>query len=234
MIVFTTWLWGNKYNESHVLKLLAGLMRHHSGPFRFVVFTHNKLSLPTIEVQPIRDPGLIGRSCFCRLRMFDPEWQRMHGFDGRIVNLDLDLVITGRIDDLFHRADTFLILQNVNADNPNPFNCSIFMLRAGQHAEVWADFTPEKCEAITVYGWPDDQGWIWHRLPNAAGWRGGKASGIYAFQKPGWPQGTDLPADARIVAFFGKRKPEMFMNLAWVRKHWHEIPRAADPERARA
>jgi hypothetical protein len=225
-LAFITWLWGDKYNESHVRKLAAGLRRHCRADYRFAVVSNVKLNLPEFERLPIADPDLTDRHCFCRLRMFDPTWQAWHGFDGRIVSLDLDMVITGELDNLFHREDTFLILQNVNSSNPNPFNCSVMMLRAGQHADVWSDFTVEKASTawstLGGFGFSDDQCWIWHKLPDAAGWRGGKDSGIYAFQKPGWPGGNELPNDARMVVFFGKRKPEFFVNLPWVKEHWKQ------------
>lgn len=222
-VAFTTWLWGNKYNEGDVEKLAAGIWRNYKKPHRFVVFSDRPLALPRpIEVQPILDKHLAGRGCFCRLRMFDPNWQRMHRFDDRIANLDLDLVTVGPLETLFDRGESFLILQGVNSINPNPFNGSVMMLRAGHHAEVWKDFSIEKADAVPFFEFPDDQGWLWHKLPKAAGWRAGSASGIYGFRKPGWPMwtGSELPPNARIVAFFGKRKPEQFMDLAWMKANW--------------
>jgi len=223
MIAFTTWLWGEKYRESHVLKLAAGIARNYSQPFRFVVFADRNMNLPApIEVRRIVNTILVGRGCFCRLRLFDPALQIGNGFDDRIVNLDLDLVITGPLDELFDRPEPFVILQGVNKVNPCPFNCSVMMLRPGECGEVWQDFSLEKSKRIRFHEFPDDQGWIHHKLPNAAGWKGGKASGIYAFQKPGWPKGNELPPDARIVAFIGWRKPQLFTGLDWVQEHWKE------------
>ena len=204
------------------MKLQAGIQRHYKQPYRFVVFTDQTLkeAHAQTEIVPIPDPHLVDRSCFCRLRLFDPDWQAAHRFDDRIINLDLDIILTGKLEPLFDRPESFLILQGVNATNPNPFNCSLFMIRPGHHREVWSEFSLEKAQHIKHDAFPDDQGWIWHMLPEADGWRGGKASGIYAFQKPGWPGGTDLPADARMVVFFGKRKPEQFSQLPWMRDHW--------------
>jgi len=163
---------------------------------------------------------LCGRHCFCRLRMFDPVWQGWHGIDGKIIALDLDVIITGEIDHLFAGDATFKILKGANASNPNPFNASVMMLRTRHHSEVWTDFNIDHAGAIPFHEFPDDQGWIHHKLPRADGWQVG-ASGIYAFQKPGWPKGRDdLPDDARIVTFIGKRKPQQFGHLPWIRKHW--------------
>ncbi len=165
------------------------------------------------------------KGCFARLRMFDPLYQEnieivAHSKIDRIVCMDLDTVITGPLDPLFDRDETFLILQGANAANPCPFNGSLMMLRAGHHSEVWSDFSLEKARAVPFYEFPDDQGWIHHMLPNAAGWKVGAESGVYAFQKPGWPKGDDLPADARMVVFPGWRSPEKFKHLKWIKENW--------------
>ena len=222
-VTFITWMWGDKYGVRDVKKLVSGVRRNMSGGhYRFVLVTNEKIILPDVDVVPLPDPDLTGRSCFCRLRMFDPEWQRQHGMDDRLVSLDLDLLVTGPIAPLFDRQEKFLILQGVNAVNPNPFNCSLMMLRAGSHPEVWRDFSLEKAGEMEFHEFPDDQGWIWHKLPDAEGWVAGSSSGIYGFKKPGWPVNAqnNLPRDARIVAFIGSRKPSQFIHMPWVRNNW--------------
>jgi hypothetical protein len=134
--------------------------------------------------------------------------------------MDLDSVVTGTLDPLFVRAETFMILQGANAANPCPFNGSLMMLRAGWHDEVWTDFDLVKANAVPKYEFPDDQGWLYHKLPNAAGWKVGPQSGVYAFQKPGWPKGEALPKDSRLVVFPGWRSPEKFKHLPWVQQNW--------------
>ena len=216
------WMWGNKYQIYDVERLARYVKKRLTRRHRFHLFTDLPYNAAAgIEVHQIVDPILMDRSCFCRLRVFDPEWQKKNGLAGQILCLDLDLLIVGLLDDLLVTDSTFKILQNVNAVNPNPFNCSVMLLRAGHHAEVWTDFSVEKAKATPFHEFPDDQGWIWHKLPNADGWRAGVESGIYGFQKPGWPYGSSaLPQDAKIVAFIGKRKPAMYMGLPWIRDYW--------------
>ena len=152
--------------------------------------------------------------------MFDPKWQATLGIKKgeRIVNLDLDLVVTGQLDQLFER-DKFTILQGVNTTNPCPMNGSVWMLRAGERPDIWSDFSVTKSAAVPFHSFPDDQGWFWHKIPDAGAW--GPADGVYGFKKVGWPKGDGLPANARIVAFPGWRDPTKFENLDWVKKHWH-------------
>lgn len=205
-----TWRWGQKYSDGYVARLEAGLRRHLRQPFAFRVFAPEPADAALTEV-----PG-----CFARLRMFDPAWQETNGVRGRLVCLDLDLIVTGPLDDLFDRPEPFVILQGANAANPCPFNGSVQMLRAGAHPEVWTDFSLEAARALPFHEFPDDQGYLAHKIPGAAGWPAGRESGVYGFQKPGWPRGEALPRDARIVAFPGWRDPIGYQHLTWVQEHW--------------
>jgi len=214
MLTICTWLWGEKYGREYVDRLFAGVKRHLNQPCRFLL-ARPDLDGPDAEL--IKAPG-----CFVRLRMFDPAWQKSMGVKDRLACLDLDAIITGPLDTLFDRPEPFLILQGANAANPCPYNGSLMMLRAGAHPEAWSDFTLAAAGHVPFYEFPDDQGWLAHKIPNAAGWNAGRESGVYAFEKPGWPpgKGNALPWGARMVCFPGWRDPSKFAHLDWVQEHW--------------
>jgi hypothetical protein len=224
MLTICTWLWGSKYGLEDVVKLQAGLRRHLKADHRLLCLTERerKISFPSgIERHAIKDPDLLKYpGCFARLRMFDHGWQANRRITGPMICIDLDVVIMGELDPLFDRPEDFVILQGANALNPCPFNGSLWMLRPGTHAEVWNDFSLEAVKSIRHYEFPDDQGWFWHKIPNAAGWPCGPQSGIYGFMKPGWPCDKQYPEDARLVVFPGWRSPALFRHLPWVRRHW--------------
>jgi hypothetical protein len=94
------------------------------------------------------------------------------------------------------------------------------MLKAGKHENVWKDFSLKNAGMVPYYEFPDDQAWLADRVPGAAGWKVGQGSGVYAFHKPGWPKGDELPKDARLVAFPGWRDPSKFSHLPWIKQHW--------------
>lgn len=207
-LTIITWLWGTKYNDGYVDKLERGLARNLLQPYRFMV------------VEPDPNDPLLGRGCFVRLKMFDPQWQAAHNLTGRIVCIDLDVVITGELDPLFNRRENFLIWKGANAINPCPYNGSLFMLRAGAHADVWQSFSLEQAYRLPFYSFPDDQTWLAHKLPGAAGWMCGSTSGIWSFRKRGWPHDDQLPPGARMVAFPGAADPKHIADLPWMRMHW--------------
>jgi hypothetical protein len=211
-LIICAWQWGNKYGPEYAERLKRGFAKHCPEPHRFEV------------VKPYaEDENLTNiQGCFARLRMFDPQWQDDYGIveGDRVVCVDLDAIVTGDLFPLFHRAEDFIILQGANAANPCPYNGSLWLLRAGYRPDVWTDFTPDAARRVPFYKFPEDQAWLAHKLPNANGWISGASSGVYAFKKPGWPEGDGLPKDARFVCFPGSRDPSQFTHLDWVKRHW--------------
>jgi hypothetical protein len=225
MLTISTWLWGDKYTVEDVCKLQRGVKRNINQKHRFVCVTERERhdwSAPGIERWDIVDRDLLGiPGCFARLRMFDRVWQLERKVDDRLVCVDLDSVVLGLLDPLFDRPETFVILGGANSMNPCPFNGSLMMLRPGNHGEVWSDFSIEAARRVPFYEFPDDQGWIWHKLPNAATWQAGRKSGVLAFKKPGWPHDSLAPPPgARLVVFPGKRSPQKYRSLQWVKDNW--------------
>jgi hypothetical protein len=225
VLAICTWLWGTaKYTPSYVERLHAGLRRNLQQPFRFLLMTErdrrDKFS-DGIERHAIEDLHLTNiKGCFVRLRMFDKDWQRRRNLDGPIVNMDLDVVITGSLDEVFNRVEPIVLFSGANSANPCPYNNSVYMFQAGAHPELWDDFSLDVLGKLPKYEFPDDQGWFWYRLRYPATWQVGASSGIYAFRKPGWPLGDGLPALAKLVAFPGHRDPSQFVSLPWIRQHW--------------
>jgi hypothetical protein len=209
-LTVATWIWGDKYSGSYIARLKRAVAQNLEQPHRFVVFT------------PWPGDEKLFAGCFVRLRMFSHAFQRYYCLEPgtRLACLDLDVIVTGELDPLFDRDESFVILQGANAANPCPFNGSVMMMQVGEHPEVWDEFSLEAASKIPFYEFPDDQGWLAHMLPDAAGWKCGKPSGIYAFRKPGWPKDDRLPNDARLVAFPGRRDPAQFTHLPWICERW--------------
>ena len=220
MITVVTWLWGDKFKIDDVLRLRSAVARNLREDHRFLCLSDRPFEHDGIECCSIWNTELCKRpGCFARLRLFDPELQEYLMVDEKIVNMDLDTVITGQLDPLFNRPESFCIMQGGNASNPCPYNGALIMLRRGEHADVWRDFTVGRAAAVPYYAYPDDQGWIWHKIPNASGWKCGDTHGVYVYKKPGWHGGDALPPGARLVTFINN-SPRSLRHLDWVQEHW--------------
>src|SRR5262245_61649941 len=108
MLVISTWLWGERFDVTDVQKLSTGFSRNLEEPHRFICFSDRSFMVTGVEVRPIEDILLTMRKgCFARLRMFDPDWQQRNIWPrgiserARLVNVDLDTVITNKLDGLF-------------------------------------------------------------------------------------------------------------------------------------
>lgn len=227
MLAICTWLWGDKFEIGDAIRLHNMLKRNVKQPYKFILFTN--VFEPTnnsgMLLYPIVDLKLLHiKGCFARLRIFDPEFQYKveiaadQKFD-RFITIDLDTVVTKPIDPILDLDADFAIMQGGNAANPCPYNGALQSLRKSAHPEVWQDFSLEKANKVPFYSFPDDQGWLHHKVPNAPGWKTG-TQGVYVFRKPGWPDATDnLPQDARLVTFINKT-PRMLAKLPWIQEHW--------------
>lgn len=224
-----TWLWGTKWKGDYAANLFASLRRNLKQPYRSVLVTDQPGNPGADIVCPIEDadkPLLDKPGCLVRMRMFDKAWQQKIGAvaGDRIVNIDVDAVVTRALDSLFDRDDEFTIMQGFNQTNPCPFNGSLWMFRAGERHDVFDDFSFDAYSArkVPFHAIPDDQGWLHYKFPNAAAWTA--KDGVYAFKKISWPGvsgGTvhGLPSNARVVVFPG-RDPRRYQWLGWVRQHW--------------
>jgi hypothetical protein len=223
MLFVCTWLWGNKWSPVYAERLFAGIYRNIEQPIRSVLITDQIVNHEADIICPIDDhrelldlPG-----CLIRIKMFDAKWQQEIGArpGDRIVNVDIDAVITGSLDPLFDRDEEFVIMQGFNQTNPCPFNGSLWMFRAGERHDVWTQFSLEgfKTFGVPIHSIPDDQGWLHSRFPDAGAWR--TSDGVYAFKKIGWYGRRRMPRNARFVAFPG-RDPAKYPECDWIKKHW--------------
>ncbi len=226
MLTVVTWLWGNKWPREYVERLAAGVRRNLKQPHRFAVMTDAPFAaggVLTWEI-PAEDRHLIeDRGCFARMRLFDKGWQEANGIGSgdRVVNMDVDIVVTGPLDPLFDRDAEFTIMQGYNGTNPCPFNGSLWMFRGGERHDVWDDFSLEAygTRGVPFHAFPDDQGWLHHKFPNARAYT--PKDGVYAMKKNGWGSAgrRGLPQGACLVAFPG-RDPKKYIECDWVVKHW--------------
>jgi uncharacterized Rossmann fold enzyme len=185
--------WGTKYGAEYVNILRAMVAKNLKREHDFVCLTDDPAGIDKgIEIIPLPE-GLEGW------------WNKLYLFSGiltgKILYLDLDVCITGSLDELVTKHG---IIHDWNLPS---YNSSVMVWRHGEHNNIWNDFTPDVSERL--HG---DQDWIselggWPLLPHH--W-----CVSYRLHATDWP-----PAGAKIVCFHGDPKPHDAPS-EWVRLIW--------------
>lgn len=212
--------WGTRYSTDYVNRLWSMIVRNTSRPTRLVCYTDDAGGLDpaieTFDLPPINLPEAIRWTPWRKLSLWRPD---LEGVSGEVLWLDLDVVITGSIDDLFdYRPGRFCVIRNWTQAREGIGNTSVFRFRVGS-----APHLVERVEAdpaairrrhrneqifVTREGgfdiafWPED--WcvsFKHSL------------------LPRWPlnllRTPILPANTRIVAFTGKPDQDEAAEGRW-------------------
>jgi hypothetical protein len=202
--------WGIKYGPEYVNRLYSMVSRHTTAPHRFLCLTDNPAGItPGIETAPLTEHHLTGWWHKLTLFKSDP-----YGITGPLLFLDLDVVITGSLDDLLFYAPALTICQDFLTGG---YNSSVFLLWAGSRTEVWDEFA--RAPTLVCSRFAGDQDWITrvirsrHSGGGAELWPSAWVKSYRVDLKGGPP-----PPDCCIVVFHGRPKPHDCGG--WVRDHW--------------
>ena len=232
--------WGSKYPAEYVNRLHNMVRRNTTLPVNFYCITDDANDLNgEIHARMLPDLGIKG--WWYKLMLFKSE---LFDITGTTIFLDLDVVITSNIDDLFtYKPGSFRIIKDLKQG----YNSSVFRLDIGSHPDVWQDFWSNKDYIIKrLHG---DQNWIEEAIPmhmntwpkewvvsfkkecDARATRTWGAIGriLLKFDLFPTPKGhAQYPNGTKIVIFHGKPDPIDVMNgpwgvwkeAPWIREYW--------------
>lgn len=237
MITFVCWKWRSPtyrttYSAEHANVLSRMLGRHCSEEHRVICVTDDPEGVEECDTHPLwsdhdqlQNPnGSALPSCYRRLRVFDRATTRAMGVaDGEwVFSVDLDVVVVGSMAALLDKGEDFVGWYGRGSFQPVVYSGSFFKFRAGSMQHLWDDFdpatSPRETKTARYYG--SDQAWISCRLSGSRpGWDHG--DGVYAYARD--VRGRQLPANAVVVNFNGKRKPwepSVMAEAPWIGEHW--------------
>lgn len=177
MLTIACVLSGGKYNKSHVTRLRQMLVGRLNQSFEFVC----------IDDSPF--PGF-----WAKISLFEPG-----RFAGRVLYFDLDVTITGNLDDLANHERPFVICRDWGRFG---FNSSVMSWDAGTADHLYTDFNES---VMNLYR--GDQDWITVKKADAStfprnwcySYRLGLKTGFPKDMKVcvyhGQPKSWDLPID---------------------------------------
>lgn len=233
-----TMKWGTRYGAEYVNRLHHAVQRHLQHPHRFLCFTDDPTGIePGIEIHPlpaIELPMPAAVTGWRKLSLFRDDLPA----EGLGLFLDLDLVITGPLDEFFtfgSPTDIPIIHNWVQPHkklfrrDPMIGNSSVFRFPINQCQFVWDQFHREKEWALANFRPP--QSYLTHCIrPRLKFWPDDWVCSFKRHCRPTFPLNLlippRLPSAARIVAFHGRPNPHEAVDGYWVRKLHHCSRRA--------
>lgn len=218
----------SKFGPETVNTLWSMLERNYEGPCRLTCITDDAKGISKeVRTIPLWDtfshlPSPHGQgypSCYRRLPLFREDARELIG--PRFACMDLDVVITGKLNPLVDGPEEFKIWGDTAKGTP--YNGSFYVMNAGARSKVWDKFDPQtsprRSLALKYIG--SDQGWIAACLgPNEQKW--GTRDGVYSYRNHIQRTGYLLPSNARLVIFHGAVDPwsNQAQCISWVRRHY--------------
>jgi hypothetical protein len=153
---------GNKYGREYVERLRNMISRHLSIPYEFACLTDD--NNPIANVRTIyQKNALYPKGWWHKVHMFDPNLP----IKGRILYLDLDVVVHRNIDKLVQIcAYDFYGIRDFNRKFHNGWqnlNSSVMSWVHGSQSHIYEQFIKDKNTAQRLHG---DQDWIWKTSKN--------------------------------------------------------------------
>lgn len=210
---------GEKYGIEYVAALRDMVSKHLPRRHRFVCLTDQPERIGGVSFLSIGGYGLEG--WFAKMLVFN----RAFVGDGKILYIDLDMVIAGSLEPLADLNIDFGICKNFtrirqekegNVTWPCLFGSCVMLLGAGFGQHVWDEFKRDRLGYIERAGNKGDQQIIQ--------WINPSSLYLQLILPPGYllhyKDFTDTPDDsAAILVFAGKSKPAN-CQIEWIRNHW--------------
>jgi len=203
--------WGTKYGPDYVNKLYNGIKRNTTKPFTFLCFTDNADGLEQgIKAVPLKENW---KGWWGKATLFSKDC----GLEGRNFFIDLDMIITGNIDDVMSFDEPFGILRSdlfaCEKENKDGYNSSIIIWNSKAFEPIYSELK-RNVDNIHKYIVRFDF-WLEMMVKNPS-YLQDKYKGIVDFTNECM---TELPKHASVVCFPRSPKPHE-CDLPWIKQHW--------------
>jgi hypothetical protein len=157
---------GNKYGPEYVERLRNMIGRHLTVPYEFVCLTDDQHPIEGVRSILMPDQGY-AKKWWHKVHMFDPSLS----LKGRILYLDLDVVISGNLDKLASFGPNFFVgILDFNRKFHAAWqylNSSVMAWDHGTQTAVYSQFKTNPGDAMRLHG---DQDWIWKVAKDRIKW----------------------------------------------------------------
>lgn len=245
--------WGTRYCADYVNRLWRAVQRNVSGKLHLICFTDDISGIiPEVDCRPLPNfEGVCDELAYTPWRKLSL-WKKDLGDDlsGKdALFLDLDLVITGNLDDFWNfMPGKYVVWENPTKSGRDIGNTSVFRFCVGRHPEIYNLFMADPIRLYTK-GFRIEQEFISSVLGDGraakegfniqwgqneqAFWPKGWCRSFKEDILPSWPlrwfKMPRLPENTRIVVFHGKPDPDEALIGRWPAKGWKRIYKYVRP-----
>ncbi|WP_407943690.1 hypothetical protein [Martelella alba] len=226
--------WGTRYPADYVNRMWSAIKRNTERETRLVCFTDDPDGIdPAVTTFPLPDitiPEVLAWTPWRKLSL----WQApLADLEGDILFLDLDIVITGNLDDLFDFAPgKYCVCENWTQKGKGIGNTSVFRWHVGRNTHVFNDFNADGYPIFQKYR--IEQTYISDVVDDMVFWPQEWCVSFKHSLVPAWPLNffkvPPLPAGTRVVAFTGKPDPDEAAIGKWpAGKAWKKLYKHVRP-----
>ena len=155
--------WGTKYPAYYVNRLFRGVSRFLKRPFRFLCFTeHPDGLLPEIEVHPLPiepfEAEIVAamnregrKGAWRKISLFRPG---LAGMEGPVLGFDIDVVVTGPLDDLLDFAPDKVCMRRewrYERQGKEGGHGSVFYFDPAKHPFLYEEFAADPAGSVAAH-----------------------------------------------------------------------------------
>ncbi len=220
--------WGKAYSADYVNILYRAVSANLEQPFRFICLTDDDNGLDrSIEAYPLPDMGLtterLKNGGWQKLCMFAPT---LYQIEGRVLFLDLDIVIVGALDVFFDNSSPLTMIREwpkfwhrvLMRQDQAGGNSSVLAFDIGTQTQIYHAFMADSAAAFANFR--NEQRFLAAHAQGLIYWSKGLCLSFKAdlmhfpplnfLRRP-----RALPSNARIVAFHGWPLPQDVCSHSW-------------------
>ncbi len=211
--------WGKRYGPDFVNRLYSSIKRHTKKPTKFYCFTDDNMGInKQISCKKLPKINLPKNISFTPWRKLSVWQYPLEELEGDVLFLDLDLIITGNLDQFFdYKPGNYCVIENWTQLGQNIGNTSCFRFPIGKYSSVFKKFQEDPTKIWKLHH--IEQIYISHEIKNQIFWPNEWCKSFKHDLLPKWPmriwRPAMLPRGTCIVAFTGKPDPDDVIKGVW-------------------
>ncbi len=218
--------WGKRYSSTYVNRLWSMIKRHTNRKTRLICYTEDPEGISNeVTIYPLPEIKLPEKIKYHAWRKVSLWRQQLQGIEGDVLFIDLDVVITGSLDDFFDYKpeSTFCVIENWTQLGSGIGNTSVYRFRVGAHKYLYDKMQAQGQEMYEKYG--NSQTFISNEIKVKDFWPKEWCQSFKHTMMPPWPinffKVTPLKSGIKVVCFTGKPDPDEARDGLW-RAPWYK------------